>query len=401
MLKQDIEDIDHGISAVKGILEQREKIPLHDFLNKLAWTLYQVPKLKLLASGFESSTDHIHQIITTFVHTDALQSVHTATASRDKKLGDEIKKLLKAQEEAARLHKQEVKKFETWLKSIQERENSVVEDAIIDARSQKPGIGVQEVTVMQKNEVKKVVEGVVKDSEEGQKPKDEILKSTKKTTKQFPNSASLKKVKSKISQDSAMKPTLQKDITQPTTDTDAPKTTNSKISTSKTKNQKSNKIENPKTSTKPSQPRTSLTSRTKKKEKDTKLSPATSSPKTLESQISPSPLTKPKSEKSIVASNSSSGSPILSKPKIIPVSSTKQKSEKKSTTEPASSELKSKPAGFSSPSTKHKSLNNINKSTSDTGNRRAPTSRGYSTANKSKVDQDMTKAASLLKIQKV
>lgn len=172
ILKQDMQAIDEDITMAREILEQLEKIPSHDFLSRLAWTLYQVPKLKVLASGFDSNTDHIHKIITTFVQTDVLQNTDAM-----------IKKLVKAQKQTERLHKKEVKKLDVFLKSIQEKNTSVVEDAIIDARWQEQEEVERELTVRGKNDKQEVVEGIVKDAKKGGKKEDEIPKPTKVTQK--------------------------------------------------------------------------------------------------------------------------------------------------------------------------------------------------------------------------
>jgi len=167
-LKEDIKVIRESVGQAQVILEQRQAIPSWEFGSRVIWILYQIPKLKIITESFDSSTTHISQVVTTFIHTDAF----AAAEDRDKKLKAQLDKLIKDQKKTKQTHDEELRKWRIKLdiriKLMNEKGPKVVEDTAIHAGSEKPKAWVQELVSggMKKSEAQKVIDEILKDIKE-------------------------------------------------------------------------------------------------------------------------------------------------------------------------------------------------------------------------------------------
>lgn len=395
MLKQDMQAINEDITMAREILEQLEKIPSHDFLSRLAWTLYQVPKLKVLASGFDSNTDHIHKIITTFVQTDALQDMDAT-----------IKTLVKSQEQSERLHKKEVKKLDGFLKSIQNKNTSVVEDAIIDARYQEQEEEVQDWTVREKSDKQQVAKGITKDAKKVVNKENEIPKSARVTRKPT-TTADTKAVKPKTLPNATILK-LKQDQPQPAI---TEGTFNSKKSSSSACKQK-DEITKPSTVAKKeriTEPTPAINSLKPKKPSSGKPAAKPRAPKIAEPASSSSNTSQPrtlsrntkqKTEKSTAAPKSVAESPKSLKTKASPSIVTKEKSKTRNEAKPVAISVSSKAASSKkSPSTKveqnpQKNMSKPASTTEDVKTAKLAIMESSGISNKLKLTKPVAKAAS-------
>lgn len=147
------------------ILEERNTIPSWELGSKMVWILSQVPTLQNIASGFDASTKHIHEL-SSFIQDIAIADSH-------KKLDAKIDKLIKAQKDDKRSkEKESERKLEMRSKLIQETGGpKAIEDAAIHPGGVKPKEWVRKLTAggMKKSEAQKIVDGIIKDVKEEHK----------------------------------------------------------------------------------------------------------------------------------------------------------------------------------------------------------------------------------------